>query len=78
MATSSILSVMFTNSLWLLSLVYYVYITFLGYTALPSITNTTAILTTALPLALLYIISVPMKWNAAFIFEVVFTSRCGV
>ena len=78
MASSNILSVLLTNSLWLMVLVYYIYITFLGYTVLPSMTNTTAILVLVLPLTLLYVVSIPFKWNAAIIFRTIFSSRCGV
>lgn len=78
MASTSILSVMLTNTLWLMGLCYYLYITFLGYTALPSAINTTGILALTLPLALLYITAVPLKLNAALIFRTIFTARCGV
>lgn len=77
MSSHSIISVMFTNTLWLMALVHYLYMTFLGYTVLPSMTGTTSILTLALPLALLYILSVPFKWNAASIFRTVIAARCG-
>ena len=77
MSSSSILSVMFTNTLWLMALVHYLYMTFLGYTVLPSMKSTTAILSLSAPLVLVYIISIPFKWNAASIFRTVTVSRCG-
>lgn len=77
MSSQSILSVMFTNTLWLMALVHYLYLTFLGYTVLPSMTGTTGILALSLPLALVYILSVPFKLNAAAIFRTVIVSRCG-
>lgn len=77
MSSHSILSVMLTNTLWLMALVHYLYMTFLGYSILPSMKHTTSILSLALPLALLYIISIPFKWNAAAIFRTIIAARCG-
>lgn len=77
MSSQNIISVLFTNTLWLMALVQYLYLTFLGYTVLPSMTGTTGILALSLPLALIYLISVPFKWNAAAIFRTVIVSRCG-
>lgn len=77
MSSQNILSVMFTNTLWLMALVQYLYMTFLGYTVLPSMTGTTGILSLSFPIVLIYIISVPFKWNAAAIFSSVISSRCG-
>jgi hypothetical protein len=68
---------MFTNTLWLMALVHYLYMTFLGYTVLPSMSSTTGILSLSLPFALLYLIAVPFKWNAASIFRTVIVWRCG-
>ena len=66
-----------TNTLWLMALIHYLYLTVLGYTILPSMTGTTGILGMAVPLALLYLLSIPFKWNAAIVFRTVFASRCG-
>ena len=77
MSSQNILSVMFTNTLWLMALVQYLYMTFLGYTVLPSMSGTTNILAFSLPIVLIYIMSVPFKWNAAAIFSTVIASRCG-
>lgn len=77
MSSQSILSVMFTNTLWLMALVYYIYLTFLGYAVLPSMSGTTSLLALTIPLALIYIITIPFKWNAAAIFRTIFVSRCA-
>ena len=77
MSSENIVSVMATNTLWLMALVHYLYLTVLGYTILPSTSGTTGILGVAVPLALLYVLSIPFKWNAAGIFRTVFVSRCG-
>ncbi|XP_035215519.1 protein unc-50 homolog A-like isoform X2 [Stegodyphus dumicola] len=44
------------NTLWLIALGYYIYITFLGYSALPILENTQVLLHPLLALVLLYII----------------------
>ena len=74
----SILSVMFTNTLWLMGLCHYLYMTFLGYTVLPSMSGTTILLSCTIPLALLYIVSIPCYWNAAYITGTFLAARCGV
>lgn len=78
MSSHNILSVMFTNTLWLMALCHYAYMTFLGYTVLPSMSGTTALLGSIIPLAFLYVLAMPFKWNAAIIFKTIYTSRCGV
>ncbi|XP_023242907.1 protein unc-50 homolog A-like [Centruroides sculpturatus] len=54
----------FGNSLWLLALGYYIYITFLGYSALPILRNTQILLYPMIVTFLLYIISLITGWNA--------------
>uniref|UniRef100_A0A803KAM0 Unc-50 homolog n=2 Tax=Xenopus tropicalis TaxID=8364 RepID=A0A803KAM0_XENTR len=51
------------NTLWLIAIGYYIYITFLGYSALPFLKNTVALLYPFAALALLYILSLVLGWN---------------
>uniref|UniRef100_A0A8C5BIW4 Unc-50-like protein n=1 Tax=Gadus morhua TaxID=8049 RepID=A0A8C5BIW4_GADMO len=51
------------NTLWLVAIGYYLYITFLGYNALPFLKNTVVLLYPFALLALLYILSVSLGWN---------------
>lgn len=51
------------NSFWLVSLAYYLYITFLGYSALNFLRKTTIFLMPMVPLILVYLISIPLGWN---------------
>lgn len=57
------ISRLFGNSLWLLALGYYIYITFLGYSALPILRNTQILLYPMTITFLLYIISLITGWN---------------
>ncbi len=77
MSSANIVSVMITNTLWLMVLVHYLYLTVLGYTILPSMSGTTGLLGLSVPLALLYVLSIPFKWNAAAIFGHILVARCG-
>ncbi len=76
LCNSYIVSVLVANTLWLMILTSYLCLTFLGYTTLPHSTNTMAILAAILPVAFLYILSVPFKINAANIFGHIFAGRC--
>ncbi|XP_062384500.1 protein unc-50 homolog [Sardina pilchardus] len=51
------------NTMWLIAIGYYVYITFLGYNALPFLKNTVVLLYPFAVLGLLYILSVCLGWN---------------
>ncbi|KAM7537231.1 hypothetical protein Aperf_G00000074419 [Anoplocephala perfoliata] len=51
------------NSFWLAGLLYYVYITFLGYKALPFLRRTRGILLTGTVIVIFYILSVALRWN---------------
>ncbi|KAK3602786.1 hypothetical protein CHS0354_026335 [Potamilus streckersoni] len=53
----------FGNTLWLIALGYYVYITFLGYSALPFLKNTRTLLFPVMGLLLIYILSLILGWN---------------
>lgn len=51
------------NTLWLFALCYYVYITFLGYKALPFLRSTQLFLYPMTALVFVYILSIMMQWN---------------
>ncbi|XP_061419879.1 LOW QUALITY PROTEIN: protein unc-50 homolog [Lethenteron reissneri] len=51
------------NTLWLVAIGYYIYITFLGYNVLPFLKNTVLLLYPMAPLALLYVLSLALGWN---------------
>eukprot|EP00794_Sanderia_malayensis_P007072 gene7072-7869_t len=53
----------FGNTLWLVAITYYVYITFLGYSALPFLRNTAVLLYPFALLVMIYIISLSLSWN---------------
>uniref|UniRef100_A0A1B6DIF3 Protein unc-50 homolog n=1 Tax=Clastoptera arizonana TaxID=38151 RepID=A0A1B6DIF3_9HEMI len=57
------LSRLFGNSLWLISIGYYIYITFLGYTCLPIVHKTQVLLYPMIPLFFVYILSLAAGWN---------------
>ncbi|XP_060080024.1 protein unc-50 homolog [Ylistrum balloti] len=51
------------NTFWLVAIFYYVYITFLGYSALPFLRNTRTLLFPLTGVVLLYILSLVIGWN---------------
>ncbi|VDL28974.1 unnamed protein product [Hymenolepis diminuta] len=51
------------NTFWLAGILYYVYITFLGYKALPFLRRTRSILLTGTVFVILYVVSVALRWN---------------
>ncbi|XP_063244212.1 protein unc-50 homolog [Bacillus rossius redtenbacheri] len=54
---------LFGNSLWLLALGYYIYITFLGYSCLPILEKTQVLLYPLTILVLVYIVTLVIHWN---------------
>ncbi|XP_041982620.1 protein unc-50 homolog [Aricia agestis] len=58
-----LVSCVVANSFWLASCVYYLYITFLGYSNLPQLQNTRLFLLPLPALALLYLASLPANFN---------------
>ena len=56
-------STLFGNSLWLIALSYYVYITFLGYRSLNILSNTKLFLYPLVPLVLFYLGTLLFNWN---------------
>ncbi|XP_065884833.1 protein unc-50 homolog isoform X2 [Dysidea avara] len=59
------LSLFLSNSLWFVAAIYYIYITFLGYSALPGMHRTVLILYTAVPVGIAYLLSLILQWNFA-------------
>ncbi|KAK5847584.1 hypothetical protein PBY51_016701 [Eleginops maclovinus] len=51
------------NTTWLIAISYYLYITFLGYNALPFLKNTVVLLYPFALLVLVYILSLSLGWN---------------
>lgn len=51
------------NTLWLVAIGYYLYITFLGYNALPFLRNTVVLLYPFALLILMYVLSISVGWN---------------
>lgn len=54
---------LFGNTLWLVALAYYVYITFLGYSALPILQKTKVFLYPMAPLLFFYLATLIANWN---------------
>merc|ERR1712240_285322 len=57
------ISTMFGNTLWLVALSYYIYITFLGYSSLNILNKTNYFLAPLTILAFLYILTLGLNWN---------------
>uniref|UniRef100_H2ZG25 Protein unc-50 homolog n=1 Tax=Ciona savignyi TaxID=51511 RepID=H2ZG25_CIOSA len=51
------------NTFWLVALGYYIYITFLGYSVLPFVKKTVAILSALIVLFIAYFITLACRWN---------------
>ncbi|CAH3170604.1 unnamed protein product [Porites evermanni] len=51
------------NSLWLIALIYYIYISFLGYSALPFLRKTVVLLYPVLLVVIGYVVSLAVGWN---------------
>ena len=51
------------NSLWVVALSYYIYITFLGYSSLNILTRTHYFLAPLTLLAVLYVLTLCLNWN---------------
>ncbi|KAK3100680.1 hypothetical protein FSP39_023715 [Pinctada imbricata] len=60
---NSFIGMFFGNTLWLIALIYYVYITFLGYSALPYLKNTRTFLFPVMAVLLIYVLSLVFHWN---------------
>ncbi|EJW71365.1 hypothetical protein WUBG_17723 [Wuchereria bancrofti] len=54
---------LFGNTIWFVAVVYYIYITFLGYTALPILKNTHVFLYPISFLFIFYVATVTAGWN---------------
>ncbi|KAL5012944.1 hypothetical protein ScPMuIL_011495 [Solemya velum] len=54
---------LFGNSLWLIAVGYYIYINFLGYSALPFLKNTRSLLFPMMGVLLIFTLSLIFQWN---------------
>ncbi|XP_036118064.1 protein unc-50 homolog [Molossus molossus] len=61
--TDTFIGYLVGNTLWLIAVGYYIYVTFLGYSALPFLKNTVILLYPFAPLILLYGLSLALGWN---------------
>ncbi|XP_006773107.1 PREDICTED: protein unc-50 homolog isoform X1 [Myotis davidii] len=61
--TDTFIGYLVGNTFWLIAIGYYIYITFLGYSALPFLKNTVILLYPFAPLVLLYGLSLALGWN---------------
>lgn len=77
LARQNILSLIIANTLWSAGLLYYTYLTFLGYTALPSLENTMGILYVGLAVLFLFIFSLPISMNYSLLFQSYHLWRTG-
>jgi len=77
LSAENVFSLICANTLWLAAIAHYVYITFLGYTMLPSSRHTMALLYAVLPPLLLYLFSLPLRWNFALTFGSFYALRTG-
>ncbi|KAL8585663.1 Protein unc-50 [Nucella lapillus] len=58
-----VLACMFGNTLWLIAISYYIYITFLGYSALPFLKNTRTMLFPMMGVLLVYVLALVLRLN---------------
>ncbi|XP_034287210.1 protein unc-50 homolog isoform X1 [Pantherophis guttatus] len=63
------------NTFWLIAIGYYIYVTFLGYSALPFLKNTVILLYPFALLILLYVVSLAIGWNFTKALCVFYTYR---
>ncbi|XP_039196552.1 protein unc-50 homolog isoform X1 [Crotalus tigris] len=63
------------NTFWLVAISYYIYVTFLGYSALPFLKNTVVLLYPFALLILLYVVSLAIGWNFTKALCVFYTYR---
>ena len=57
------ISMVLGNTLWLMALGYYIYITFLGFSCLPQLRSTKIFLYPLTILALVYVVTLLLGWN---------------
>ncbi|XP_073208683.1 protein unc-50 homolog isoform X1 [Lepidochelys kempii] len=62
-STASFMGYFVGNTVWLIAIGYYIYVTFLGYSALPFLKNTVILLYPFALLILLYVLSLALGWN---------------
>lgn len=56
------------NTIWLMALSYYIYITFLGYNCVPFLKNTRVILAPLTLVFLFYLVTLIIGWNVTITF----------
>lgn len=65
LVAETFLATLLSNTLYLAALVYYFYVTFLGYSILPFLQNTTKFLYPVAVVAVLYVLSLLLRWNVS-------------
>jgi hypothetical protein len=61
--TKMLFSRILGNTFWLVAICYYIYITFLGYSALPYLKNTRVLLFPITGVIVIYVLSLVLSWN---------------
>ncbi|CAI8032213.1 Protein unc-50 homolog [Geodia barretti] len=77
LARANIGSLIVANTLWSAGFLYYTYLTFLGYTALPSLDNTMGLLYVGLGVLFVYLFSLPLGYNYCLLFQSYHLWRTG-
>lgn len=77
LAHNNIASVIIANTIWSAALIYYIYLTFLGYTVLHSLENTMVLLYVGLGILLIYLLSLPLRYNYTIMFKSYHIWRTG-
>ena len=72
-----IASALLGNSLWVLAILYYIYITFLGYSAVSPSKFTISILYAVIPLILFFLVSLPLNLNFTIVLYKFYAGRVG-
>lgn len=67
-AMNWLFSRIFGNTIWLMALTYYIYITFLGYNCIPFLKNTRVILAPLTLVFLFYLVTIIIGWNVTITF----------
>ncbi|KAL0275978.1 UNVERIFIED_CONTAM: hypothetical protein PYX00_003668 [Menopon gallinae] len=69
------ISLLFGNTLWVIALGYYVYISFLGYSSLPILQRTHVLLYPLTLLGIIYIVTLAIGWNLSQSLMYFYTNR---
>jgi len=76
-SSSSVVLTVAADLLWLLALVYYVYISFLGYNSLGILQETRLFLLPLLPIVMFVLIAICANWNLCYALMHFYKSRLG-